>query len=431
VLLEEGGAFSDTKHYLYGRECIGEHVDADDAQNNEWRHYQRDTKSMVRQTSDEERQVTMAWTYSPTGGVLLGEKGPVTYLDCGDNAIYDWSTELIFKRGKYFDPANGLWITLSGVVVWQAWPPDNRSQRRRKHRNSKRNRKWILLLLLLLIVLLAGCGNAGGTSTPTPCPITPTATPTIPPTLPSPTNTSLPPTETPIPPTPTATNAPTNTSTNTPTLTPTGTPTGTPTPTPTPGTVLWESSPISGGENGLPDWLQWYGLTVRAKNVINYNTIDGAHPGLDLGVNDFQAYEVSGDTTKGIPVKSGVSGSRTVAEVGPDSSGFGRVKISMPGQTTAFYDHLLLESIQVKAGDSVGSNDILGYLADPSEKHLHLELRKNIDNAVTNPFPYFHADLQIGLKGVARRQPQQDIVTYPTDYEYGDPAIQPDTYHNR
>ena len=94
--------------------------------------------------------VTLAWTYSPEGAVLLGEEGPVTNLDCSGNTIYDFSTGLIFKNGRYFDPANGLWITLSGVVVWQAWPPDNRSQRRRKHRNSKRNRKWILLLLLLL-----------------------------------------------------------------------------------------------------------------------------------------------------------------------------------------------------------------------------------------------------------------------------------------
>ncbi|MCP4359515.1 MAG: hypothetical protein GY796_16010, partial [Chloroflexi bacterium] len=32
VLFEQGGAFSDTKHYLYGRACLGEQVDADDPQ---------------------------------------------------------------------------------------------------------------------------------------------------------------------------------------------------------------------------------------------------------------------------------------------------------------------------------------------------------------------------------------------------------------
>jgi hypothetical protein len=45
-----------------------------------WRYYQRDAKSMVRQTSDENRQVTMAWTYSPTGGIVLGADGPVTTI---------------------------------------------------------------------------------------------------------------------------------------------------------------------------------------------------------------------------------------------------------------------------------------------------------------------------------------------------------------
>lgn len=129
ILFEEGGEFSDTKHYLYGLACLGEQVDADEPETEEWRYYQRDAKNLVRQTSDQDREVTYAWTYSPTGGVLLGEKGPVTYLDCGDNAIYDWSTGLIFKHGRYFDPDNGLWITLSGIVIWQAWPPDYEDKR--------------------------------------------------------------------------------------------------------------------------------------------------------------------------------------------------------------------------------------------------------------------------------------------------------------
>ncbi|HUM67575.1 MAG TPA: PKD domain-containing protein [Chloroflexota bacterium] len=210
ILLEEGGEFSDTKHYLYGLACLGEHVDADEPETAEWRYYQRDGKNLVRQTSDQEGAVTFAWTYSPTGGVLLGEKGPVTYLDCGDNAIYDWSTGLIFKRGRYFDPTNSLWITLSGVVVWQTWPPDNR--RRRRQKDKQRNRKWILLLLLLFMLLLAGCGGGGETPTPT---CTPTTTPGLPGTgtpTPGQPDTSTPPTVT-VPPTqpPTVTPPPTHT----------------------------------------------------------------------------------------------------------------------------------------------------------------------------------------------------------------------------
>src|SRR5690606_36179107 len=148
-----------------------------------------------------------------------------------------------------------------------------------------------------------------------------------------------------------------------------------------------------------------------------YNTGDGAHPGLDFGVDVFQEYDVSGDTTKGIPVRSGVNGSRTVVSVGPDSSGFGRVMIHM-GEKTAYYDHLLPESIKVKPGQSVDSDDILGYLADPFQRHLNLELR-NSDNSVTNPFPYFNTDLQTAFIKIAEFQPQTDIVTYPDEYEYG------------
>ncbi|HUM67570.1 MAG TPA: hypothetical protein PLK31_01825, partial [Chloroflexota bacterium] len=62
ILLEEGGEFSDTKHYLYGLACLGEHVDADEPTEEEWRYYQRDGKNLVRQTSDQERAVTFAWT---------------------------------------------------------------------------------------------------------------------------------------------------------------------------------------------------------------------------------------------------------------------------------------------------------------------------------------------------------------------------------
>jgi hypothetical protein len=62
------------------------------------------------------QQITLAWAYSPDGAVLIGAKGPVTNLGCGD--IYDWSTGLIYKNGRYFDPTLGIWLTLAPFVVW-------------------------------------------------------------------------------------------------------------------------------------------------------------------------------------------------------------------------------------------------------------------------------------------------------------------------
>jgi hypothetical protein len=90
--MEQGGAFADTKHYLYGLQCIGEQADADDLEKAEWRYYHRDGQPLVRQTSNSDGAITFAWAYSPEDAVLLGEKGPVTNLDCG--AIYDWNTGL-------------------------------------------------------------------------------------------------------------------------------------------------------------------------------------------------------------------------------------------------------------------------------------------------------------------------------------------------
>jgi hypothetical protein len=143
ILMEQGGAFADTKHYLYGVQCIGELVDADDPEKAEWRYYHRDGGQMVRQTTNEQAEITLAWAYTPEGMVLVGEKGPVTYLDCGNGAIYDWSTGLIFKNGGYFDPAIGIWLIISAVMAWQVWPP-----KRSEKRKQARQRMWLTLLTL-------------------------------------------------------------------------------------------------------------------------------------------------------------------------------------------------------------------------------------------------------------------------------------------
>ena len=96
ILLEQGGAFAQTKHYLYGLECIGELVDAGDPETEEWRYYHRDGNNLVRQTTNSAAEITLAWAYSPDGAVLTGAKGPVTNLGCDD--IYDWSTGLVYKK---------------------------------------------------------------------------------------------------------------------------------------------------------------------------------------------------------------------------------------------------------------------------------------------------------------------------------------------
>jgi hypothetical protein len=119
ILLEQGGAFAQTKHYLYGLECIGELVDDGEAETEEWRYYHRDGNQLVRQTTNSQAEITLAWAYSPDGAVLFGDKGPVTNLGCGD--IYDWSTGLIYKNGRYFDPTLGIWLALAPLVIGGGW----------------------------------------------------------------------------------------------------------------------------------------------------------------------------------------------------------------------------------------------------------------------------------------------------------------------
>lgn len=155
VLFEEGGTFANTKHYLYGQACIGEFINAAEP-DSERRYYHRDGRQMVRQTTNDEANVTLAWVYTPEGVVLMGEEGPVTHLDCGAGAVYDWSTGLIFKNGKYFDPGLGVWLTIIGIVVYQGgW------QLSRRRWNWGKDKRRIILLGLLLVLTLVACDGEG------------------------------------------------------------------------------------------------------------------------------------------------------------------------------------------------------------------------------------------------------------------------------
>ncbi len=131
-------------------------------------------------------------TFSPEGAVILGEEG---------DTIYDWSTGLIFKRGRYFDPNTGIWLTMGGAMIWHHQPI--RLSRCQRRQYSKQRRVYLLLLLLLIVLILTGCGDEDSTATPSDptatCTWTPTPTPAENPNLPPPIVNTQPP----QPPTPT------------------------------------------------------------------------------------------------------------------------------------------------------------------------------------------------------------------------------------
>jgi hypothetical protein len=172
-------------------------VDAGEPATEEWRYYQRDGNpsagsGLVRQTTNNQAEITLAWAYSPDGAVLIGAKGPVTNLGCGD--IYDWSTGLVYKNGRYFDPNLGIWLTLAPFVVWQKYKLGKRGRKSRRKRHGREQLFLALLFLLVVALTLVGCdpnAQPNPTETPTCTPtLTPdptgTLTPTQPPGLPPP-----------------------------------------------------------------------------------------------------------------------------------------------------------------------------------------------------------------------------------------------------
>jgi peptidoglycan/xylan/chitin deacetylase (PgdA/CDA1 family) len=65
--------------------------------------------------------------------------------------VYDWSTGLIFRGGRYFDPTLGIWLALAPLVVVQSW-----QGRKRKRR---RGMPWYVLVLVVMSVggMVTGC----------------------------------------------------------------------------------------------------------------------------------------------------------------------------------------------------------------------------------------------------------------------------------
>jgi hypothetical protein len=73
----------------------------------------------------------------------------------------DWSTGLIYKDGRYFDPMLGIWLALMPLIVIQSW---------KGRKKKRRGFPWYVVLVVLVGMsgVLTACGEEGGTSTSTP-----------------------------------------------------------------------------------------------------------------------------------------------------------------------------------------------------------------------------------------------------------------------
>jgi YD repeat-containing protein len=145
--------------YLYGHDCLGQYDSAED----EWLYYLNDGIGYVRQGADEQGEVVSSWLFDPDGTVLEGPEGLVSHLICG--GVYDWSTGLIYKGGRYFDPTLGIWLALIPLVVIQSW---------RGRKKRRRGMSWYVVAMVVVAGvggMLAGCGGvtpSPGGDTPTP-----------------------------------------------------------------------------------------------------------------------------------------------------------------------------------------------------------------------------------------------------------------------
>ncbi len=107
ILAEE--TITGTTLYLHGRDCLGELRDA------AWLYYLPDAEGLVRQGMDAQGDLVSAWLFDPDGALLEGPAGPVSHLVCG--GVYDQSTGLLYKGGRYFDPSLGIWLALLPLIV--------------------------------------------------------------------------------------------------------------------------------------------------------------------------------------------------------------------------------------------------------------------------------------------------------------------------
>jgi len=152
ILAEE--TITGTTLYLYpsarlgasGRDCLGEFRDG------EALYYLPDAEGLVRQGTDAQGDLVSAWLFDPDGALLEGPDGPVSHLVCG--GVYDQSTGLLYKGGRYFDPSLGIWLALLPLLV----------VRRKKKR---RGYPWVMVLALCLggmSGVLTACGGGGKAS---------------------------------------------------------------------------------------------------------------------------------------------------------------------------------------------------------------------------------------------------------------------------
>ena len=154
---------------------------------------------------------------------------------------------------------------------------------------------------------------------------------------------------------------------------------------------IWTRSPVDN-----PEWVQYYGHTKFATPA-KYSSSNGIHTGIDWG-KFTQSFAVGQQH----PIFAATDGKVILTDgSNPGHYGPGRVDIRPKNHPSLriIYGHV--QNIQVSINNDVVSSTLLGFL-DPSEVHVHVEIRREDNNSYVNPYPYLSPTLKRLLFRFAR-----------------------------
>jgi len=162
---------------------------------------------------------------------------------------------------------------------------------------------------------------------------------------------------------------------------------------PPPPTPIW-TGPILGDG---PDWVQPPGQTTRGAE--KYPKTSGIHTGMDWG-KFYNAFN-------GDPFQYTVlAGCECVVQAvfAPDPGDPYRPwRVDLASTADEYSDFILiyghLAEVQVSVGQTVTPDTVIGYL-EATEYHVHIEIRRESDNAYVNPWPYLSSILKSQMRGL-------------------------------
>ncbi len=145
------------------------------------------------------------------------------------------------------------------------------------------------------------------------------------------------------------------------------------------------------------DWVQPPGRTTYG--AVRYDKTDGVHTGMDWG----KYRESFTDDPFQFGVRAGCECIvEEITQVRPGEP-YGPWRVDLVSVNTEYADFTLiyghLAEVQVSVNQRVSLDTIIGYL-ETTERHVHIEIRRDSDNAFVNPWPYLAPNLKSQMRSL-------------------------------